>query len=120
MIISQGFRGRVYTYPEVKALVDEAKKLTADAIMKNQEPLNKALCADHEKTMLVLCLRALQMDGFQKAPMERMMDRIAEMTDRLNNETMDYVKDVLNPVEECLGYPIEADGLMEELEKEIV
>lgn len=111
--------GRVYTYPEVKALVDEAKKLTSEAILKNQEPLNKALAADHERAMLTLCLRAVQLEGFQKAPMERMMGRIADMTDQLEAEELDWERDILNPVEDCLGYKIEADGLLEQLAEEI-
>lgn len=119
MIINCGPRGRVYTYTEVRELVARAKMETTEALLRNQEPLNKALCADHERAMLVLCLRALQMDGFQKAPMERMMGRVADLTDAMASGTLDYDKDILKPVEDCLGYEIEADGLLEELEKEI-
>ena len=119
MIIQRQPRGRVYTYPEVKALVDEAKRLTSESIAKNRATLDKALAADHEKAMLVMCLRALQLDGFQKNPMERMMGRIADMTDQLDAEELDWERDILNPVEDCLGYKIEADGLLEQLAEEI-
>ena len=66
-----------------------------------------------------MCLRALQLDGFQKNPMERMMGRIADMTDQLDAEELDWERDILNPVEDCLGYKIEADGLLEQLAEEI-
>lgn len=117
--IQRGPHGRVYTYPEVKALVNEAKKLTSEAIMKNQEPLNKALAADHERAMLTLCLRAVQLEGFQKVPMERLMDRVADMAEGLQAGKVDYDKDIRGPVEECLGYSIEDQALMERLEEEI-
>lgn len=108
-------RGRVYTYPEVKEMMDEFARECA----KNQEVLSDALCADHERVMLALCLRALQIQGFQKAPLERLMGEIARLSDEVNNSTIDYERDVLKPVEDALGYPLEDDSLMEDLGERI-
>lgn len=119
MQITYNHTARVYTWPEVKKIVEETKKETADAILRNRDVMTDALTADHEKAMLILCLRALQMDGFQKIPMERMMTRIADMADKLEAGTLDWERDIMGPVEACLGYSIEADGLLEELAEEI-
>ena len=119
MQITYNHTARVYTWPEVKKIVEETKKATADAILRNRDVMTEALTADHEKAMLILCLRALQMDGFQKIPMERMMTRIADMVEDMAAGKIDYNKDIVEPVEGCLGYKIEADGLMEELEARV-
>lgn len=108
-------RGRVYTYPEVRQMM----KAFEEECRKNQEVLNDALCADHERAMLVLCLRALQIQGFQKAPLERLMGEIARLTDGINGNTLDYEKDILKPVEDVLGYPVEDEALKEDLVRRV-
>lgn len=112
-------RARVYTYKEVKEMIKKAQLDSAAAVLKNKALLDDALAADHERAMLMLCLRALQIDGFQKAPMERLMSRVADFAEGLQNDTIDYDKDIRKPVEDCLGYAIEDKDFMADLERRI-
>lgn len=102
MYIHRTKQARVYTWPEVKQMMHEY----ADQIAKNRDVIQDALCADHERIMLVLCLRALMDQGFQKNPLERLMGEIANLVDGINAETIDYHADCLAPLEKCLGYEI--------------
>ena len=111
MRVQFGKKARVYTWPEVEELLHEY----ADQINKNRDVVMDALCADHERIMLVLCLRALMIEGFQKNPLERLMGEIAKLTDEINAGKIDYNKDCLAPVEECLGYEIRDRDLEKDL-----
>ena len=103
------------TYPEVRQMM----KKFMEECRRNQEVLNDALCADHERIMLALCLRALQIQGFQKAPLERLMGEIARLSDEINDNILDYEKDVLKPVEDVLGYHLEDQELVEDLSNRV-
>ncbi|MBO6015310.1 MAG: hypothetical protein J6P60_01825 [Lachnospiraceae bacterium] len=111
MRVQFGKKARVYTWPEVEELLHEY----ADQINKNRDVVMDALCADHERIMLVLCLRALMIEGFQKNPLERLMGEIAKLTDEINAGKIDYNADCLAPVEECLGYEIRDSDLEKDL-----
>lgn len=111
MMVQFSKQARVYTWPEVKQMLHDY----ADQINKNKDVVTDALCADHERIMLVLCLRALMIEGFQKNPLERLMGEIARLTDEINTGKIDYNADCLAPVEECLGYEIRDRDLEKEL-----
>lgn len=119
MEIVYSHRARVYTWPEVRDMMAKQKVEILQAMFRNRDQITQALCADHERAMLTMCLRALQEEGFQKAPMERLMGRVADLTEGLQAGKVDYDKDIRGPVEECLGYSIEDQALMERLEEEI-
>ena len=112
-------KARVYTWPEVRDMLAKQKVEILQAMVRNRDQITQALCADHERAMLMICLRCLQEEGFQKIPMERLMDRVADMAEGLQAGKVDYDKDIRGPVEECLGYSIEDQALMERLEEEI-
>ena len=115
MNITQMKRGRVYTWPEVQKIVDDIKT----SVVKNQEAIFDAMCADHERSMLLLCLRALQRQGFQKAPLERLMMEIADLSEAVNAGLLNYDEDIRKPVEDCLGYEICDRDFERKLEEKI-
>lgn len=110
MNVKYGRVGRVYTAAEVN-------QIKLDVVKRYEEKkmaVIAASAADQLRVQMHLCLLALSEMGFQKIPLERFMEKVADYTDRLNSGKMDF-GNIEKTISCILGYDVDDPNVVDQI-----
>ena len=108
--------GRVYTYPEVRKLLEDQRKRMIEEVDKKQDVIRDAMVYDEMLTNMYVHLETLRRMGFQRGALENFIFRVAEVSDEINSDQLDYA-DLEKGIDDLLGYHLKDEGLYQDLKE---
>lgn len=108
--------GRVYTYPEVRKLLEDQRKRMIEEVDKKQDVIRDAMVYDEILTNMYIHLETLRRMGFQRGALENFILRVAEVSDEINSDQLDYA-DLEKGIDDLLGYHLKDEGLYQDLKE---
>lgn len=106
MRIRIGEQARVYTYPEVKKMIEDDRKKTKEDFAKVVDDMVAIQVSDQLRVMTYVYMNVLADMGLQKAGMEDFLFKIADYSEEMNNSRIGFTE-LQKRIVDMMGYDIE-------------
>lgn len=93
-----------------------AWRRTIEEVDKKQDVIRDAMVYDEMLTNMYVHLETLRRMGFQRGALENFILRVAEVSDEINSDQLDYA-DLEKGIDDLLGYHLKDEGLYQDLKE---
>lgn len=116
MNISIAKEARLYTWKEVREMLDDQRKAMIEEVSRKQDVIADARLYDEKLTDMYMHCETLRRMGFQKGALMNFILRLADLSEEVNDGNVDY-RDIEKAVDDCLGCHLRDEGLYAELKE---
>lgn len=116
MNVSIAREARLYTWKEVREMLDDQRKDMIEKIYRKRDVIADVRLYDEKLTDMYMHCETLRRMGFQKGALMNFIMSLAELSDEVNAGKIDW-EDIENAVDDCLGCSLQDEGLYAELKE---